>query len=80
MINFDIYEGKTEKNRKKTFLVFDFKTTTNSEARKAARIYFKCADKHVKTCLAWTEQGELWLLNPKGKPDKAKTVRVAYWV
>ena len=78
----EIYEGRTEKNRKKTYLVFDYELGYSkfSEVRAAARLYFRVKDEHIKVVVGYIYKDELYLENPKKKPAGAKLVRAAYWV
>lgn len=81
-MDFEIYEGRTALNRKKTYLVFAYQLgyIKYREAEKASSRYFRCTADHVKISLGYIIKDELFLENPKKKPADAQIVRVAYWV
>ena len=81
MDNFEIYEGRTDNNRKKTYLVFDYECgyPKFNEARAAARHYFRVSDDHIQICVGYVIKDELFLENLRKRPAGAKVVRVACW-
>lgn len=75
---FEVYEGRTEKNRVKKYLVT---AAGASYVRTAeyARKFFKCSESHITVENGWIYKGELYLENPEKKTG-CKMVTVAYWV
>ena len=75
---FEVYEGRTEKNRVKKYLVT---SAGASYVRTAeyARKFFKCSESHITVENGWIYKGELYLENPEKKTG-CKMVTVAYWV
>lgn len=75
---FEIYEGRTGANRKKSYLIFKEKDGF-TYARQQARKHFKCTDDHIDSPFGWVVNDELYLgKNPK--ISGAKKVIVAYWI
>jgi len=79
MKEFDIYEGRTEQNRKKTYLVFNADRFSFNEATAEATHYFKCTKKNVKTRPAWVNRGNLYLEADTKPAKSAKCVIVSFW-
>ena len=79
---YEIYEGKTEQHRKKTYLVFKYKAGYPSyvDTQNIAKRFFRVTADHIKLVIGYTHKGDLYLDNPKNMPKGAKSVRVAYWV
>jgi len=74
---FEIYEGRTEANRKKSYLIFNERDGF-AYAHQQARKYFKCTDEHIWSMFGYVVNDELYLgKNPK--ISGAKRVIVAYW-
>lgn len=80
-MDFEVYEGRTEANRKKTFLVFDYECgyVKFNETIEVARRYFRVSEDHIQICVGYVIKDELYLENLRKKPAGAKVVRVAYW-
>lgn len=78
---YEIYEGRTVNNRKKTYLVFDYECGYSKfeEARTTARHYFRVSDDHIQICVGYVIKDDLFLENLRKRPAGAKVVRVAYW-
>ena len=74
---FEIYEGKTEKNRAKKYVVADA-AADYEEVSRYARKLFKCTEAHVTVESAYLYKGMLYLENPE--KSGTKKVTVAYWV
>lgn len=81
-MDYEIYEGRTEMNRKKTYLVFKYKVgyIDYIGVQNIARRFFRVKEDHIKIVVGYTHKGDLYLYNPKNMPKGAKSVRVAYWV
>ena len=71
--NSEIYFGKTEQNRTKTFLVFPNSTADRAQARR----YFKCTNRNIILTAGYVLNGELYFENPRKKGTKK--VAVCYW-
>lgn len=71
--NYEIYFGKTEQNRTKTFLVFPNRTADLAQARR----YFKCTYHNIRVTVGYVLNGELYFENPHKKGTKMVTV--CYW-
>jgi len=77
-MNYEIYEGRTGKqNRKKTYLVFNFKVHFEDVFKIAAK-HFKCSSSHITFAPGWTFRSDLYFENPQKKGTKQ--VWVAYWI
>lgn len=74
---FEIYEGKTEKNRAKKYVVADA-AADYEEVSRYARKLFKCTEAHVTVESAYLYKGLLYLEDPE--KSGTKKVTVAYWV
>ena len=75
---FEVYEGRTDKNRVKKYLV----TAAGASYVRTveyARKFFKCSESHITVENGWIYKGELYLENPEKKTG-CKMVTVAYWV
>ncbi len=76
-MNYEIYEGRTDRNRKKTYLVFNLKTDIFDVFAEAAK-HFKCAHNHILIEDGWTFRENLYFENPRKKGTQK--VRVGYWI
>lgn len=74
---FEIYEGRTEMNRVKKYVVADAKADY-VETVEFAKKLFKCSEAHITVELAWLYKGMLYLDDPE--KSGTKKVTVAYWV
>lgn len=74
MLDFEIYEGRTEKqNRKKTYLVADAGVSFEN-IRKEAKKYFRASEAHILVITGWVLNDELYFFNPGKKGTKKKSV------
>lgn len=78
-MKYEIYEGRTEMNRKKTYLVFNPNKTSFMEAGNTAKVFFKCSADHVIVRPGWVVRGQLYLGAPTKPAKNARVVVVAYW-
>ncbi len=76
MLDFEVYEGRTEKNRKKTYLVAD--ADNLFDLYDIAKRFFRCSKDHVLVAHGWVLNDELYLSNPRMKGAKKKAI--AYYV
>jgi len=74
---FEIYEGRTEMNRVKKYVVADAKADY-VETVEFAKKLFKCSEAHITVEPAWLYRGMLYLDDPE--KSGTKKVTVAYWV
>ena len=74
---FEIYEGRTEMNRVKKYVVADAKADY-VETVEFAKKLFKCSEAHITVEPAWLYKGMLYLDDPE--KSGTKKVTVAYWV
>ena len=73
--DFEIYEGRTEKqNRKKKYLFFKKENLNIPQAKK----YFRCSFLHLKIADGWVLNDDLYLEDPE--KAKAKKGTVIYYV
>ena len=79
---YEVYEGMTSQNRKKTYLVFKYVPSYVQlcDVRLAAKKYFKCSEEHIVVTFGYVKKGELFLIPSNRKPENIKLVRVAYYV
>ena len=74
---FEIYEGRTDMNRVKKYVVADAKADY-VETVEFAKKLFKCSKAHITVEPAWLYKGMLYLDDPE--KSGTKKVTVAYWV
>ena len=74
MAKFEIYEGLTSQNRKKTYLVFKNNQLDIDQAKR----FFRCSFLHLKIVDGYVLDDELYL--DDSKKAGAKAVAVAYYV
>ena len=67
---FEVYEGRTEKNRKKTYLVFPWTIGDGEEREKTAKYFFRCNSHHLEYARGWIFNDELYLEDPHKKGKK----------
>lgn len=75
-MDYEVYEGLTSQNRKKTYLVFSLCGFNHKKALGQAKRYFRSSEKHIKFVPGYVIKDELYL----GNTRNAKLVRVAYYV
>ena len=75
---FEVYEGRTDNNRVKKYLV-TAAGASYIRTSEYARKFFKCSEAHITVENGWIYKGELYLENPE-KNTGCKMVTVAYWV
>ena len=73
---YEVYIGRTEQNRKKTYLVFFF-DADKKQARKAAKRFFKCSEDHLGLYVCWIYRDKLWFEDPGLKGAK-KAASIEY--
>lgn len=81
-MDYEIYEGRTDRNRKKTFLVFPFRKNFDIKwvivLKSVAAKHFRVKVHHIDLCTGYVLNDELYFENPRKKGTKA--VFFAYWV
>lgn len=70
---YEIYIGRTERNRKKTYLV-DEPWTSYIDMCEAAKKFFKCSVAHLEITYGYVLNDELYLEDPHKRGAKMKTV------
>ncbi len=70
---YEIYIGRTERNRKKTYLV-DEPWTSYIDMYEAARKFFKCSPAHLEITNGYVLNDELYLEDPHKRGAKIKCV------
>jgi len=73
MNDFEIYIGRTEKNRKKTYLVFPYESSITKIVVNAKK-HFRCTEGHLGLAKGWLVNDELWLENPHKRGMKLVVV------
>lgn len=76
-MDYEVYEGLTAQNRKKTYLVFSCFGFNPEKAIYQAKRYFRSSESHIKITLGYVVKDELYLDKPK---QNSRLVRVAYYV
>ena len=69
MIDFEVFIGRTEQNRKKTYLVAE-PGTTYIRMCEAAKKFFRCSEAHIEVVDGWILNDELYLDDPGRKAKK----------
>ncbi len=69
MEHYEVFTGRTDRNRKKTYLVFYF-DSDKVMARKAAKRFFKCSDDHLSLFVGWRFRNNLYFEDPGIKGAK----------
>lgn len=73
MIDFEVFIGRTEQNRKKTYLVAE-PGTTYIRMCEAAKKFFRCSEAHLEIVNGYVLNDELYLEDPHKRGAKLKCV------
>lgn len=69
MERYEVFTGRTERNRKKSYLVFNF-DSDKGMAIKAAKSFFKCSEDHLSLFVGWRFRNNLYFEDPGIKGAK----------
>lgn len=70
---YEVYIGLTERNRKKTYLVYE-PWTSYIDMCEAAKKFFRCSEAHLEIVNGWVLNDELYLEDPHKRGAKIKAV------
>ena len=73
MIDFEVFIGRTEQNRKKTYLVAEPWTSYICMCD-AAKKFFRCSEAHIEIANGYVHNDELYLEDPHKRGAKLKCV------
>lgn len=74
---YEVYIGRTERSRKKTYLVYE-PWTSYFCMYEAAKKFFRCSEAHIEIVAGYVLNDELYLEDPHKRGAKMKMV--AYYV
>lgn len=72
-MDYEVFEGLTSQNRKKTYLVFEKRHLNIDQAKR----YFRCSFLHLKIVDGYVLNDELYI---DYRPARSKLVSVVYYV